>query len=207
MDARRARRLWKGTTLLLGTIPALAVAVRFATGALGANPIAEAMNRLGYWALFFLVLSLVCTPLQILFGWTRPLIVRKALGLLAFFYACLHLGTYVVLDQFFAWEEIWRDIARRKFITVGFAAFLLLVPLAVTSTSRMVKRLGFPRWKRLHRLVYLAAALGVVHFVWREKADLLEPLVFGGALAGLLLVRVVAFLRGRGGQGVRSAPS
>ena len=109
------------------------------------------------------------------------------LGLFAFGYACLHLRVYLVLDQFFDWGAICEDIAKRKFITVGFLAFLLLVPLAVTSTNRMVKRLGFPRWKRLHRWSTWPPSAGVVHFIWRVKADLLEPLIFAGVLAAPLL--------------------
>ena len=105
------------------------------------------------------------------------------LGLEAFFYACLHFAVYLGVDQFFDWSAIGKDIVKRKFITVGFAAFVLLIPLAITSTDGMVRRLGFARWKRLHRLVYVAAVLGVVHFVWRVKSDLRQPLIFAGVLA------------------------
>jgi sulfoxide reductase heme-binding subunit YedZ len=178
-------------------VPAGLVAYRFVTNQLGANPIAEAMNQLGLWTLILLLASLACTPLKIVFGWKWPLQVRKLLGLCAFSYVCMHFLVYLVLDQFFAWGEIWKDIAKRKFITIGFAAFVLLIPLAVTSTKGMVKRLGFARWKRLHRLVYAAAVLGVIHFLWRVKADTREPLIYGGILFVLLAVRVVDFLRRR----------
>jgi methionine sulfoxide reductase heme-binding subunit len=178
-------------------VPAGLVAFRFLTDRLGANPIAEAMNQLGLWTLILLLASLACTPLKLLFGWKWPLQVRRMLGLCAFAYVCMHLMVYLVLDQFFAWGEIGKDIVKRKFITVGFAAFLLLVPLAITSTNKMVKRLGFARWKRLHRLVYLAASLGVIHFIWRVKADTREPLIYGAVLLVLLGVRVVAHLRDR----------
>ncbi len=161
-------------------------------GRLGANPIATIMNRLGFWTLFFLLLSLAPTPLKILFGWTSPLRFRRMVGLFAFFYASLHLGTYVGIDQFFDLPAIAADIVKRKFITIGLLAFLLLVPLAVTSTDRWVRRLGFVRWKGLHRLSYLAAICGVVHFGWRVKADLREPMIFGAVLGGLFAVRVFA---------------
>jgi sulfoxide reductase heme-binding subunit YedZ len=178
-------------------IPAGVIAFGFLTGRLGANPIAEAMNELGLWTLILLLSSLACTPLKLVFGWTWPIQVRKLLGLCAFAYVCMHFLVYLVLDQFFAWDEIWKDIFKRKFITIGFAAFLLLIPLAVTSTKGMVKRLGFARWKRLHRLVYAAAALGVIHFIWRVKADTREPLIYAGVLLLLLGVRLVAYVRQR----------
>jgi sulfoxide reductase heme-binding subunit YedZ len=159
-------------------------------GRLGANSIATIMNRLGFWALFILLLSLAATPLKILFGWTSPLRFRRMVGLFAFFYASLHLTTYVAIDQFFDLPAIAADIVKRKFITIGLSAFLLLVPLAITSTDRWVRRLGFVRWKRVHRLSYLAAVCGVIHFVWRVKADLLQPTIFGLVLAGLFAVRL-----------------
>src|SRR6185503_9690321 len=137
------------------------------------------------------------TPLKTLLGWTFPTRARRMLGLFAFFYAALHFTTYLALDQGFDLSDIGADIVKRKFITVGFVAFTLLVPLAVTSNDRAVKRLGFRRWKRLHRLVYLAAVLGVIHFVWRVKADLLQPALFGGVLAFLFAVRLVSRARRR----------
>jgi sulfoxide reductase heme-binding subunit YedZ len=162
---------------------------------LGPNPIAEAMNRLGLWTLILLLCTLACTPIKIVTGWKFPLRLRRMLGLEAFAYVCLHFLTYLWLDQGLDLLEIWKDIVKRKFITVGFLAFLLLIPLAVTSTNAMVKRLGFPRWKRLHRLVYVIATLGVIHFVWRVKSDLTQPLEYAAVLAALLLVRVVDAVR------------
>jgi sulfoxide reductase heme-binding subunit YedZ len=170
--------------------PLLWLAGRAVRGALGADPVAEVLNRLGLYALVLLLCSLACTPLQILFAWKWPPRLRRMLGLFAFFYASLHLSTYVGVDQFFDFASIGKDIAKRRFITVGFAAWCSLLPLAVTSTQGWVKRLGFRRWKRLHRLAYLAAALGVVHFVWRFKTALLEPLVAAAVLASLLGVRL-----------------
>jgi methionine sulfoxide reductase heme-binding subunit len=186
-------------------VPAAVVAFEFLTNRLGANPIAEAMNELGLWTLILLLSCLACTPLKNVFGWSWPLLIRKTLGNCAFAYACLHLLVYLVLDQFFAWDEIWKDIVKRKFITVGFLAFLLLLPLAVTSTNKMVKRLGFARWKRLHRLVYVAAVLGVIHFIWRVKADTSEPLLYGAVLLVLFLLRGVPKVGARKRRAARSA--
>jgi sulfoxide reductase heme-binding subunit YedZ len=191
-SARSRGRFWlKLAVGITAFVPAAGTAVRFFTGGLGANPIAEALNELGLWTLILLLATLACTPLKIVFGWNWPLALRRLLGLCAFAYAFLHFSVYLGVDQFFAWGEIGKDIVKRKFITVGFAAFLLLCPLAITSTNKMVKRLGFARWKRLHRLAYVAAILGVIHFLWRVKADTRQPFIFGAVLAVLLAVRWV----------------
>ena len=186
----RPLHLLRPMVFLACLLPLAKLALDAARGNLSANPIAEAMNRLGFWTLTFLLCSLLATPLKTLFGFTKQMRVRRMVGLFAFFYAALHFITYVALDQAFDLADIGTDIGKRKFITIGFAAFLTLVPLAVTSTDRAVKRLGFRRWKRIHRLVYLAAVLGVVHFVWRVKADYLEPTLFAVALGALLLARL-----------------
>ena len=164
-------------------------------GRLSADPIAKVLNELGLWTLRLLLASLACTPLQIVFGWKWPLRLRRMLGLFAFFYGCAHFLTYSVLDQGLAVGEIWKDVVKRKFITIGMATLLVLLPLAVTSTNKWMRRLGFKRWKMLHRLVYLAGVLAIVHFVWRVKKDLTEPLVYGAILAVLLGVRVVSASR------------
>ena len=173
------------------------MAMRARTGGLGANPIAEALNELGLTAIILLIASLACTPMKTLFGWTWPIRIRRLVGLLAFGYALLHVGVYVAVDQAFDGRAVLADVSKRNFILVGFAAFTLLVPLAVTSTDRAVRRLGYVNWKRVHNLVYPAALLAVTHFVWRVKKDLREPLVYGCILGALLLVRVVAGLRRR----------
>jgi sulfoxide reductase heme-binding subunit YedZ len=192
------RRFWlKLTVGIAAFVPAAGTAFRFFSGGLGPNPIAEALNELGLWTLILLIATLACTPLKIVFGWNWPLGLRRLLGLCAFAYAFLHFSLYLAVDQFFAWGEIWKDISKRKFITVGFAAFVLLCPLAITSTNKMVKRLGFARWKRLHRLVYVAAVLGVIHFLWRVKADTRQPFVFGAILLLLLALRLVPLVRPR----------
>jgi sulfoxide reductase heme-binding subunit YedZ len=174
-----------------GLAPLAKLGIDAATGGLGANPIAEALNRLGFWTLVFLTLALAASPAHDWLGLSWPVRLRRTLGLLAFGYASLHLATYAGVDQFFDWGAILADVTKRKFIAVGFATFLLLAPLAITSTDAWVRRLGFRRWKALHRLVYAAALGGVLHFVWRVKVDLREPLWFAGALAFLVLLRLV----------------
>jgi len=139
-------------------------------GRLGANPIEAVVRFLGDWALRGLVLALAVTPLRRLTGWGRLASYRRMVGLWAFAYAALHLTAYVVLDQFFDWPAIGGEIVKHKFITAGMAAFLLLLPLAATSTSAMIRRLGAARWRRLHRAVYLAAPLAALHYVWMVKA-------------------------------------
>jgi sulfoxide reductase heme-binding subunit YedZ len=183
----------KPAVLIASLVPVTALALQAASGSLGANPIATAMNQLGLMTLVFLLASLSCSPLKTVFGWTWPLRIRRMLGLFAFFYAFLHFGTYLGLDQFFDFPSIGSDIVKRKFIFVGFAAFVLLIPLAATSTDAMVRRLGFARWKLLHRLAYLAAILGVIHFIWRVKKDLTQPLEYAAVLAVLLGIRLVQF--------------
>ena len=191
MAARKqiASRLAKLAIGALALVPAARIAWLAGAGELGPNPIAEAMNRLGFWTLTLLLATLAPTPIQIVSGWKWPLRLRRMLGLETFLYVCLHFAVYLGVDQFFDLPAIWKDIVKRKFITVGFAAFVLLIPLAITSTDRIVRRLGFVRWKRLHRLIYVAAVLGVVHFVWRVKSDLRQPLVFAAVLAVLLAIR------------------
>jgi sulfoxide reductase heme-binding subunit YedZ len=197
---KRQQRLLKLAIGAAAMVPAARTAWLFAAGALGANPIAEALNQLGLWALIGLLACLACTPIKVVTGWSFPLRLRRMLGIEAFVYAALHFTTYVALDQGFDLGEIGGDIVKRKFITVGFAAFVLLIPLALTSTNGMVKRLGFPRWKRLHRLVYLVAALGVAHFVWRVKSDLRQPLCAAFVLGVLMAVRIIDWRRAASGK-------
>ena len=185
----RSRRL-----LLAGWAAALAPLALLAADAalhrLGANPIEAVLNRLGFWTLTFLTLSLAPTPLHRWGGPAWPLRLRRLLGVTAFAYAALHFAWYLGVDQFFDLQVVAADVVKRPFITVGFAALLLLLPLAVTSTDGWVRRLGFARWKALHRLAYAAALLGVVHFAWRVKADRLKPALFAVAIGLLLLARL-----------------
>ncbi len=179
----------KAAVWLLGLAPLAWGGAGFLTGRLGANPVEALLHLAGDWALVFLLLGLSVTPLRRYAGWSRLLKVRRLLGLFAFFYASLHFMVYLVLDQGLAWSFILEDVAERPFITVGFGAFLLLAPLALTSTRGWIRRLG-RKWQALHRLVYPAAVLAVVHFYWKVKADTFWPLVAGGILALLLLVRL-----------------
>jgi sulfoxide reductase heme-binding subunit YedZ len=187
----------KPAVLTGGAVPIAALALRAYRGTLGANPIAEALNQLGLCALIFLVASLACTPLKTLGGWTWPIRIRKTLGVYAFVYAALHFVTYAALDQVYDLKAILEDITKRPFIMVGFAAFVILIPLAATSTSGMLKKLGAARWKQLHRLAYLAGILGAVHFVLRVKKDVTEPAIYAAILGVLFLVRIVAAIRER----------
>jgi len=156
---------------------------------LGANPIDELMDRLGEWGLRLLLATLCVTPLAVTLRKPWLMGLRRMLGLFAFTYLSLHFLNWLVLDQWFDLAAIAADIAKRPYITVGFTAFLLLAPLAVTSTNGWMRRLG-PRWQRLHRLVYPAAILGCVHFWWQVKADWREPAVYAAALVGLLAWRM-----------------
>ena len=205
MATRRGPLPWLNPGVLVGaSAPAVTILLRARSGALGANPIAEALNELGLMALVLLIASLACTPLRTLVGWTWPIRVRRLLGLLAFAYATLHVAVYAGLDQGLDLRAVLADVFKRRFIFVGFAAFVMMTPLAWTSTKGAVRRMGYVRWKRLHLLVYPAALCAVVHFVWRVKKDLSEPLAYAAILAALLLVRVVA--RGSGTVAAASGP-
>ena len=174
----------------VGCLTPLALLVYwFFTGGLGANPIEKITHWTGRAALTILVISLAVTPLRRLTGWNQVIQLRRLIGLFAFFYAVLHFSTYVVLDLFFDFSRVAEDIIKRPYITVGFVALLLLIPLTLTSTKAAIRKLG-KRWTMLHRLVYLSAALGVLHFYWKVKADTRLPLVYAGVLALLLLFRV-----------------
>jgi sulfoxide reductase heme-binding subunit YedZ len=160
---------------------------------LGANPIEFITHSTGTWTLVGLLLTLSVTPLRKLSGLTWLLRFRRLLGLFAFFYACLHFITYIWLDQFFDPASIAKDVVKRPFITVGFSAFVLLLPLAATSNQRMMKKLG-RNWQRLHRLIYLIASLGVVHYWWLVKKDITQPLIYACVLAILLAMRLPGFI-------------
>ncbi|AGC47950.1 putative sulfite oxidase subunit YedZ [Myxococcus stipitatus DSM 14675] len=188
-----------------GLVPLVLMAVQGPLGGLGPNAIEASLNDTGLIALVLLVASLACTPLRIVTGWTWPARVRRTLGLLAFTYACSHALTYVVLDQGLSLPALLESLGERPFIFVGFAALMSMVPLAVTSTNAWVRRLGFPRWQRLHRLAYVAAVLGVVHFAWRVKKDLTEPLLYGAVLALLFALRVGEAMRKRRARAASAA--
>ncbi len=162
---------------------------RAATGDLTANPISFVTNTLGDWTLRILLASLTMTPLRIVFGLSWPLTLRRLLGLFAFSYACLHFSVWLVLDHFFDWPQMGADIVKRPYITVGMTALVLMLPLAATSTTAAIKRLGGRNWQRLHRLVYVVGICAVLHYLWLAKKANPEPYYYAGGLVLLLAVR------------------
>jgi sulfoxide reductase heme-binding subunit YedZ len=187
----------KVLVFLLCLVPVGIVAWRALYGDLTANPIEFITHATGDWTLRFLLITLAITPLRMLLGLPELIRFRRMLGLFAFFYASLHFSTWLVLDKFFDMSEIWKDVLKRRFITVGFAAFLLLIPLALTSTAGWIRRLGGKRWRALHRLIYLSAALGVIHYYWLVKSAVIRPLTYAAILAALLLYRFISWLANR----------
>jgi sulfoxide reductase heme-binding subunit YedZ len=176
-------------------------------GMLGANPIEVITHSTGDWTLTFLLVTLSITPLRKLTRQYWLIGLRRMFGLYAFFYGCLHLTTYVWLDKFFDVHEMVADVAKRRFITAGLTGFVLMIPLALTSTKGWIRRLGGRRWLVLHRLIYFSAMAGVIHYIWLVKADLRKPLEYGAVLAVLLLYRLAAWLglRAKGGARVVTA--
>ena len=191
----RASRWVKPTAIVVLLLPLAKIGWDGYRGELGANPIEAVQNRLGFWAITLLAVSLLPTPAREWLGVAWPQRLRRVLGVTAFAYALLHFLFYVGVDKFFDWRTISVDLTRRPFIMVGFAALLCLTPLAVTSTDGWIKRLGYRTWKRIHRLAYLAAALAVVHFAWRVKADLRRPLLYAAIFLVLLAVRLPGWIR------------
>jgi sulfoxide reductase heme-binding subunit YedZ len=182
----------KPVVFVLSLLPLALLVHAAATDNLGANPVERLTHQTGLWGLYFLLLTLSITPLKQFTGVAWPVSLRRMLGLYAFFYACLHLAVYFWLDQSFLWEAIVEDILKRPYITLGLTAWLLLLPLALTS-NQLSMRLLKKNWKRLHRLVYIAALLVVFHFVWLVKADYSEPKLYLGILLFLLLARTRIF--------------
>lgn len=167
------------------------------TDNLGANPISEIQLTTGLWTLRFLVITLTITPLRRLTRWNDAIKFRRMLGLFAFFYGSLHLITYLWLDQFFDFSAIVKDVWKRPFITVGFAGFMCMVPLALTSTTGWIRRLGGKNWQRLHRLIYAAAVCGVLHYWWLVKSDVQSPMIYGLLVGSLLAYRLMVAYRRR----------
>jgi len=196
LDAVRIARI-KAALFVVCLMPLCLLVWRGFNGGLTANPIEFITHTTGWWTLVFVLITLSVTPLRRLLDMPWLLRLRRMLGLYAFLYASLHFLTWLVVDQFFDWGAIVKDIVKRPYITVGFSAFVLLLPLAATSTNAMVRRLGAARWQALHRAVYLIAILGVVHFWWLVKKDIREPLAFATVLAILLGARLVFAWRKR----------
>ena len=195
----------KALAFFLGLGPALFLAWSAYRGELTANPVEFFQHQTGDWTLRFLIFTLCITPLRRLLGLPELIRFRRMLGLFAFFYVCLHFLTYLGPDQSFDLAGMWRDVAKRPYITVGFTAFVLLIPLAVTSTAAAIRWLGGKRWQILHRAVYVSAVLGVVHYYWLVKSDVRKPLFYGAIVAILLGWRLVSSLARRKAPAVRAA--
>lgn len=193
------RRVVKPAAFVLCLLPAGKMVYDAVTGGLGANPIEEITHRTGITTITLLMVTLAVTPARTVLGIPSLVLVRRMLGLFAFFYVVSHFGIYL-FDQFFSLEFVVEDIVERPYVTVGFTSFLLLIPLAITSTNGWVKRLGGKRWQQLHRLVYLAAGGGVLHFLWKGKAEEQRPIVYGLILVALLGFRLWAIRRERAGR-------
>lgn len=190
MNAAAARRLARPIVFAACLVPFAYLLFIAASGRLGVNPIETITLFTGRWTLRFLLITLAVTPVRRLFRWNTAIQYRRMLGLFTFFYASLHLSTYVVLDQFFDWQTIVEDVTKRPFIMAGMGAFLLLTPLAITSTRGWIRRLG-RRWTQLHMLIYPAGILAVIHFIWKVKSDLRSPTRYALALAILLGFRLL----------------
>ena len=192
MFSRRLSQSSKGLVLLLGLMPFCLLVWDSVTGGLSVNPVEDITHRTGDWALRFILVALAVTPVRWISGWNPIIRYRRMVGLLAFFYASLHFSTYIVFDHFFDVSSIFEDVAERKYVTAGFVGFVLMLPLAITSTQGWIRRLG-KRWSLLHRFIYVVAIAGVVHFLWLVKLENSEPLVYAAVLAVLLGSRLIRY--------------
>ena len=204
---RRARVVLKGAAWVLCLLPLVVLLYRAFTDGLGANPISYVTNWLGQWTFRLLLVGLALTPLRIVAGLAWPVLLRRLVGLFTFFYASLHFLVWILIDHFFSWDQMLTDLVKRRYITVGMLALLLLIPLAVTSTNGMVKRLGGTAWRRLHRIVYLVGVLAALHFLWLAKGFRADAVLYAGILALLLGVRMFEALRRRIARPARPAPA
>jgi sulfoxide reductase heme-binding subunit YedZ len=194
MNKVLSSRWTKACLFLLCLAPLAFLLWGFFHNELSANPIEYITHKTGDWTLRFLLITLSVTPFRKILNQPKLARFRRMLGLFAFFYGCLHLTTWVWLDKFFDVQEMWKDVLKRRFITVGMTGFVLMIPLALTSTDKWVRRLGFVRWQRLHRLVYFSALAGVIHYYWLVKSDVRLPLLYAGILALLLGYRLRTWL-------------
>ena len=190
----------------LSLLPAGWLGFRLVQGSLGPNPAETLQLETGIWALRFLILTLAVTPIRRLTGWNRVIRFRRMLGLFAFFYACLHLAAYAVLDRYMDFSGVWEDVVKRPFITAGMVALLAMVPLAVTSTKAWIRRLG-RRWQTLHRLIYVSAIAAAIHYLWKVKIMSGSPVYYALIVAALLGFRLVWALRRRPGKPPQPAAS
>ncbi|MBZ5591462.1 MAG: sulfoxide reductase heme-binding subunit YedZ [Acidobacteriia bacterium] len=187
-------RWLKVAVFALCLVPVLLLVWKAFNGGLGANPIEFITHATGDWTLRFLCITLSITPLRKLLRLPELVRFRRMLGLFGFFYGCLHFLTWLVVDKFFDWNEILKDVVKRPYITAGFTGFVLLIPLAVTSTTGWIRRMGGKRWQMLHRLIYVTACAGVVHYYWLVKSDIRLPVFYGAIVAVLLAYRLVVSL-------------
>jgi sulfoxide reductase heme-binding subunit YedZ len=197
VSTRFRRFVVKSILWLIALTPVCWLAYAAYTDNLGANPIQALTQETGAWTLRFVAATLAITPLRRVTGWNWLIKFRRMIGLFAFFYGTVHFLTWFWLDQYFDWNSIVKDIVKRPFITVGFTAFVLMIPLALTSTTGWIRRLGGKRWNRLHQLIYITAALGVIHYYWLVKADTQRPIRYGVIVCALLLARVIHTMRQR----------
>jgi sulfoxide reductase heme-binding subunit YedZ len=200
-------RLIKIAIFIAALIPLERLVWKALHDGLGANPIEVITHSTGDWTLILVLTTLSITPLRRVTHQYWLIGVRRMVGLFAFFYGTLHFLTYIWLDKFFDFHEMWKDIAKRPFITVGFSAFVLMIPLALTSTAWSIRRLGGKNWQRLHRLIYLTGILGVVHYTWLVKADHRKPIEYGVVLGILLLYRVLFWVFERRARPPITAPA
>jgi sulfoxide reductase heme-binding subunit YedZ len=187
-------RVWKPVVFVAALAPAFGLVYALFTGGLGVNPAETLQLSTGLWTFRFLLATLAITPVRRITGWNRIIQFRRMLGLFTFFYATLHVLTWIVLDHYFAWDEAVADIVKRPFITAGMVAFTLMIPLALTSTKGWIRRLG-RRWQLLHRLIYVSGIAAALHFIWKGKVVYGEPVYYAAALVGLLGFRVVMMVR------------
>ena len=187
-------------------VPLGMLVLRAVQGNLTANPIEFITHTTGDWTLRFLVITLAITPLRKILRLPQLIRFRRMLGLFAFFYACLHFSTWIGLDKFFDWTEMWKDVHKRRFITVGFTGFVLIIPLAITSTAGWIRRLGGKRWQMLHRAIYFSAIAGVIHYYWLVKSDVRKPLQYAAMVGVLLAWRLGSWIYDRGQRVAAGAP-
>ncbi|MDH5518062.1 MAG: sulfoxide reductase heme-binding subunit YedZ [Gammaproteobacteria bacterium] len=186
------QKLFKPVTFVLCVLPLLLIVLKGFNNNLGVNPAETILDTMGSWAIYILLITLSVTPIRKLTGWGGVIRLRRMLGLFVFFYVCLHFLSYIWFDQYFDWNEILKDIIKRPFITLGFATFVLLIPLAVTSNNRMMLRLK-KRWKLLHQLIYPIAIMATLHFFWMTRADYTQPVMIAMILSALLAYRLVLY--------------
>jgi methionine sulfoxide reductase heme-binding subunit len=206
MTAILTSKWTKVVVFLLCLVPLGLLIWRAVHGDLTANPIEYITHRTGDWTLRFLVITLAITPLRKILHVPQLIRFRRMFGLFAFFYGCLHFGTWIGIDKFFAWSDMWKDVEKRRFITVGFLGFVLMIPLALTSTAGSIRRLGGKRWQALHRLIYVSAVAGVIHYYWLVKSDVRKPLEYGFLVGLLLAWRLGTWLIGRSRPAATAVP-